>query len=110
MLHVEIDSKSFSEAMTSRDSAFWKEAINDEMDSIMSNNTWIIVDLPQGHKAIKCKWVFRKKFNTDGSLQTFKVMIVAKGFTHKEGIDYFDTCAPIARITSIRVLIALASI
>ena len=66
--------------------------------------------MPHGSKPIGCKWVFRKKYNTNGSLQTFKAKLVAKGFKQKEGIDYFDTYAPVARITSIRVLMALASI
>jgi hypothetical protein len=70
----------------------------------------ILVDLPHGSKPIGCKWVFRRKYNTDGSLQTFKSRLVVKGFKQKEGIDYFDTYASVARITSIRVLMALASI
>jgi hypothetical protein len=110
LLSIEEDPKTYKEAMASRDVAFWREAINDEMDSILSNNTWVLVDLPHGSKPIGCKWVFRKKYNTDGSLQTFKGRLVAKGFKQKEGIDYFDTYAPVARITSIRVLMALASI
>ena len=109
LLTVEDDPKTFSEAMKSRDASFWREAINDEMDSLLSNNTWILVDLPPGSKPIGCKWVFRKKYATDGSVQTFKARLVAKGFRQKEGIDYFDTYAPVARITSIRVLLALAS-
>ena len=96
--------------MSSRDAAFWKEAINDEMDSIMSNHTWKLVDLPSGSKPIGCKWVFRMKYYTDGTLHTFKARLVAKGFRQKEGIDYFDTYALVARITSIRILFALASI
>ncbi|XP_072066951.1 uncharacterized protein [Arachis hypogaea] len=104
------DPQMFKEAMASRDSAFWKEVINDEMDSILSNNTWVLVDLPPGSKPIGCKWVFRRKYNTDGSLQTFKARLVAKGFRQQEGLDYFDTYAPVARMTSIRALIALASI
>uniref|UniRef100_A0A2N9J9T3 Reverse transcriptase Ty1/copia-type domain-containing protein n=1 Tax=Fagus sylvatica TaxID=28930 RepID=A0A2N9J9T3_FAGSY len=96
--------------MASRDAAFWREAVNDEMDSILSNNTWVLVDLPPGSNTIGCKWVFRRKYRTDGTIQTFKVRLVAKGFRQREGIDYFDTYAPVARITSIRVLIALASI
>ena len=110
LLNIEDDPKTFQEAMSSRDVAFWKEAINDEMDSLISNNTWIIVDLPPSSKPIGCKWVFRRKYNTDGSLQTFKARLVAKGFKQKEGINYFDTYAPMARITSIRVLLALASL
>ena len=89
---------------------FWKDAINDEMDSIMSNHTWEIVDLPLGFKPIDCKRVFRKKYHIDGTLQKFKVRVVAKGFRQKECIDYFHTYALIARITSIRLLFSLASI
>ncbi|XP_075111769.1 uncharacterized protein LOC142181952 [Nicotiana tabacum] len=110
VLNVEEDPKTFQEAMSSRDAAFWKEAIDDEMDSIISNNTWVLVDLPLGSKPIGCNWVFRRKYNTDGSVQTFKARLVAKGFIQKEGIDYFDTYAPVARITSIRVLLSLDSI
>uniref|UniRef100_A0A2N9HAW2 Uncharacterized protein n=1 Tax=Fagus sylvatica TaxID=28930 RepID=A0A2N9HAW2_FAGSY len=108
--NVEGDPNTYSEVMASRDVAFWREAVNDEMDSILSNNTWVLVDLPPGSNTIGCKWVFRRKYRTDGTIQTFKARLVAKGFRQREGIDYFDTYAPVARITSIRVLIALASI
>ena len=110
VLQVEDDPKTFTEAMASRDSIFWKEAINDEMDSIMSNYTWELVDLPKGSKAIGCKWVFRRKYHSDGTLNTYKARLVAKGFRQREGIDYFDTYAPVARLTTIRVLFALASL
>ena len=58
VLQIEEDPKTYKEAMASRDVAFWKEAINDEMDSIMSNQTWELADLPLGSKPIGCKWVF----------------------------------------------------
>lgn len=96
--------------MKSQDSAFWKEAINDEMDSIMGNNTRILVDLPPGSKPVGCKWIFKKKMKVDRTVDKFKARLVAKGFTQKEGIDYFDAYAPVARISTIRVLIALAFI
>uniref|UniRef100_A0A2N9EYR8 Reverse transcriptase domain-containing protein n=1 Tax=Fagus sylvatica TaxID=28930 RepID=A0A2N9EYR8_FAGSY len=108
--NVEEDLNTYNEAMTSRDAVFWREAVNDEMDSILSNNTWVLVDLPSGSNTIGCKWVFRRKYRIDGSVQTFKAKLVAKGYRQREGIDYFDTYAPVVRITSIRVLIALASI
>uniref|UniRef100_A0A2N9I6E8 CCHC-type domain-containing protein n=1 Tax=Fagus sylvatica TaxID=28930 RepID=A0A2N9I6E8_FAGSY len=108
--NIEKDPNTYNEVMASRDAAFWREAVNDEMDSILSKNTWVLVDLPPGSNTIGCKWVFRRKYRTDGSIQTFKIRLVAKGFRQREGIDYFDTYAPVARITSIRVLIALASI
>ncbi|RVW36064.1 hypothetical protein CK203_079683 [Vitis vinifera] len=58
VLQIEEDPKTYKEVMASRDVAFWKEAINDEMDSIMSNQTWELADLPLGSKPIGCKWVF----------------------------------------------------
>ena len=107
LLNVEEDitPKTYKEALASRDSPFWKEAINDEIDSLLSNGTWVLVDPPPNSKPIGCKWIFRIK---DGNL--FKARLVVKGFWQKEGVDYFDTYAPVARITSIRLLFALASI
>nr|GEX16011.1 reverse transcriptase domain-containing protein [Tanacetum cinerariifolium] len=72
LLDVEDAPKTYKEAITSRNSAFWKEAIDDEMDSLVSNYTWELLNLPPGSKAIGCRWVFRIKYHTDGSIQTFK--------------------------------------
>jgi hypothetical protein len=59
---VEEDPNTYSEVMVSRDAAFWRVAVNDEMDSMLSNNTWVlVVDLPLGSNTIGCKWVFRRK-------------------------------------------------
>ena len=70
--------------MASRDLAFGKEAMNDVMDSILSSNTWVLMDLSTGSKPIGCKWVFRRKYNTNESIQTFKVRLMAKGFKQRE--------------------------
>ncbi|PKI52901.1 hypothetical protein CRG98_026732 [Punica granatum] len=87
MLNVEGDPQTYGETMASRDAAFWKEAINDEMDSILFNNTWVLVDLPQGSQPIGCKWVFKRKNNPTGGSPTFKGRLVAKGFrTDLEGV------------------------
>ncbi|KAL0449315.1 UNVERIFIED_CONTAM: Copia protein [Sesamum latifolium] len=104
------DPKIFDEAMKSQDVAFWKEAINDEMDSIMGNNTWVLADLPPGCKPLGCKWIFKKKMKVDGTIEKFKIRLVIQGFRQRPGIDYFDTYAHVARISTIRLLIALASI
>ena len=109
-LSVETDPQTYNEVIKSVDSAFWKEGINDEMDSILENKTWKLVDLPPGSQPIKCRWIFKKKMKIDGTIDKFKARLVAKGFTQKEGIDYFDTYAPVARTATIRILIALASI
>ncbi|GJS35540.1 zinc finger, CCHC-type containing protein [Tanacetum coccineum] len=85
--NLDEDPQTYSEAMKSHDSSFWKEAVNDEMDSIIGNNTWILVDLPPGSKAIKSKWIFKRKLRIDGSIEKFKTRLVAKGFTQREGLD-----------------------
>ncbi|GJV58025.1 zinc finger, CCHC-type containing protein, partial [Tanacetum coccineum] len=96
--------------MQSRDSAFRKEAIDDETCSIMENNTWVLFDLPPGCKPLGCKWIFKRKMKVDGTIDKFKARLVIQGFRQKERIDYFDTYAPVARITTIRLLLALAAI
>ncbi|GKE40211.1 zinc finger, CCHC-type containing protein, partial [Tanacetum coccineum] len=107
---IEEDPITYDEAMQSRDAAFWKEAIDDEIGSIMENNTWVLSDLPPGCKPLGCKWIFKRKMKVDGTIDKFKARLVIQGFRQKEGIDYFDTYAPIARITTIRLLLALAVI
>ncbi|KAL0301466.1 UNVERIFIED_CONTAM: Retrovirus-related Pol polyprotein from transposon TNT 1-94 [Sesamum radiatum] len=108
--NVEDDPKTFDEAMKSQDVVFWKEAINDEMDSIIGNNAWVLVDLPPGCKPLGCKWIFKKNMKVDGTIEKFKARLVIQGFRQRPGIDYSDIYAPVARISTIRLLIALASI
>ncbi|GKD95653.1 zinc finger, CCHC-type containing protein [Tanacetum coccineum] len=104
------DPKIFDEVMKSREVSFWKEAINDEMDSIIGNNTWVLSDLPPSCKPLGCKWIFKRKFKVNGTIDKFKARLVIQGFRQKSGIDYFDTYALVARINTIRLLIVMASI
>ncbi|GJW65330.1 zinc finger, CCHC-type containing protein [Tanacetum coccineum] len=107
---IEEDPRTYNEAMQSLDAAFWKEAIGDEIGYIMENNTWILSDLPPSYKPLSCKWIFKRKMKVDGTIDKFKARLVIQGFKQKEGIDYFDTYAIVARITTIRLLLALAAI
>ena len=96
--------------MASLDSFFWKEAVNSAIDSILSNHTWELVDLPLGNKPLGSKWIFKRKMKADGTIDKYKARLVVKGFKQKEGLDYFDTYSPVTRITSIRMLIVLAAV
>ncbi|XP_070003048.1 uncharacterized protein [Nicotiana sylvestris] len=93
--------------MSSSDSAFWKEAVNSEIQSILDNHTWELVNLPPGNKPLGSKWIFKRKIKTDGTIDKYKTRLVVKGYRKKEGRDYFDTYSPVTRITSIRVLVVL---
>ena len=75
----------------------------------MKNGTWSLCDLPVGKKAIGCKWVFKLKRKPDGSVDRYKVRLVAKGYAQEKGIDFDETFAPTCRMTTIRSICALAA-
>jgi hypothetical protein len=101
--------KTLSEAYASPDAKYWKEAVRNEMDSILINGTWEIYDLPVWCKPVGYKWIFKKKMKPYGTVDKFKAMLVDKEFTQKEAEDYFDTYSPVARMTTICMLVALAA-
>ncbi|KAF0726671.1 hypothetical protein Ae201684P_009310 [Aphanomyces euteiches] len=87
----------------------WIQATNTECNSLISHITWKLCELPPDRKAIGCRWLFSKKYCADGTLSYYKARLVAQGFTQIEGIDYTDIFAPVIRISSIRILLALAA-
>ncbi|KAK8556152.1 hypothetical protein V6N12_002565 [Hibiscus sabdariffa] len=93
--------KIYQEAVSSPDFEKWLEAMRFEMDSMSENQVWTLVEPPEGIKPIGCKWVFKKKTNMDGKVQTYKGRLVAKGFRQIHGIDYDETFSPVAVIKSI---------
>ena len=83
--------------------------MNEELNSIKKNEVWELVDLPDGRKPIGCKWILRKKYKSYGTLDKFKARIVVKGYTQKPSIDFVDTYSPVAKFTSICILMAIVA-
>ncbi|KAL0307596.1 UNVERIFIED_CONTAM: Retrovirus-related Pol polyprotein from transposon RE1 [Sesamum angustifolium] len=101
---LENEPRTINEALSSPEAPFWKEAINGEIESIMQNHTWELADLPSGSKLLGCKWILKRKYKADGSIDKYKAMLVAKGFKQKEGLDFFDTYSPVTRILQFECL------
>jgi hypothetical protein len=86
----------------------WRAAMRNEVDSIKQNQTWELIDLPQGQRPITLKWVFKLKKGETGEVVKHKARLVAHGFIQQAGVDFDEVFAPVARMESVRLLLALA--
>ena len=98
--------ESFSEA--AKDPR-WIEAMNEEMQALRKNETWDLVPTSPHKKAIGCRWIYKVKYNADGSINRYKARLVAKGYVQTHGVDYEETFAPMAKMTTVRTVIAIAA-
>ena len=106
LLSINDEPWSFEEA---KEKKVWRDACEDEIKSIVKNKTWDLAELPVGAKAIGLKWIFKIKRNSDGSINKFKARLVAKGYIQRHGVDFDEVFAPVARIETVRFLLALAA-
>uniref|UniRef100_A0A2N9I881 Integrase catalytic domain-containing protein n=1 Tax=Fagus sylvatica TaxID=28930 RepID=A0A2N9I881_FAGSY len=118
--HLSPSHKSFALALTtmSEPTSFaqasqiphWREAMLSEFTALEANHTWVVTALPPGKQPIGCKWVYKVKLKADGTLERYKARLVAKGYTQQEGLDYSETFSPVAKFTTVRTLLAAASV
>ena len=83
--------------------------MQDELDALEKNHTWDVVSSPVGVKPIGCKWIFSLKLKSDGTLDRYKARLVALGNRQECGIDYDATFAPVAKMTIVRIILAVAA-
>src|ERR1051325_1315530 len=83
--------------------------MKEELKSIKKNSTWELVNLPKRKKEIRVKWVYKVKVNSKGEIVKHKARLVAKGFLQREGIDYDEVFALVARLETIRLVVGIAN-
>ncbi|MCO5582553.1 hypothetical protein L7F22_036450 [Adiantum nelumboides] len=104
------DPITIAEALAGPHASEWRKAMEAELSSLQHNNTWTLVPLPADREAVSCKWILRRKLNPDGSIASYKARLVARGFSQTPGLDFTETFSPILRMSSFRLLLAMAVI
>ncbi|KAE8243175.1 hypothetical protein A4X03_0g7847 [Tilletia caries] len=88
--------------------AQWKQAMDEEVASLTEMGTWVLVEPRSGHNIVGSRWVYKLKLDRDGNAARYKARLVAQGFTQREGIDFKETFAPVARLVTVRLVISVA--
>jgi hypothetical protein len=99
----------FKGAVASPDRDKWISAIKEKLESLRHHRTYKLTDLPSGRRAVESKWVFKIKRDSEGKPIRYKARLVAQGFTQRKELDFQETFAPVARMTSQRMIIATAA-
>uniref|UniRef100_A0A0A9ENB8 Reverse transcriptase Ty1/copia-type domain-containing protein n=1 Tax=Arundo donax TaxID=35708 RepID=A0A0A9ENB8_ARUDO len=86
----------------------WRKAMEEEMEAVEENKTWRLVELPLGHRPIGLRWVYKLKKDAGGNVVRHKARLVAKGYVQRAGVDFDEVFAPVARLESVRLMIAIA--
>ncbi|XP_074313434.1 uncharacterized protein LOC141648605 [Silene latifolia] len=88
----------------------WCDAMKTEIDALERNDTWELSDLPEGKKALGCRWIYKIKYKADGTVERLKARLVVFGNHQVEGLDYGETFAPVVKMVTIRIFLAIAAI
>jgi len=104
-----LEPRSLAEAKKRPDWLRWKEAMDEELVALQAHKTWEIIDAPKGSNIVGCRWVYAVKKDAAGNVVRYKARLVAQGFSQVPGVDFFDTYAPVAKMATIRTVLALAA-
>jgi hypothetical protein len=104
-----LEPRNLTEAKSRPDWRLWEKAIEDELGQLKAAGTWKLVNAPEGVNIVGSKRVFRAKKDANGKVVRYKARLVVQGFSQVPGVDYFDTYAPVARLSSIRAVLAIAA-
>ena len=96
-----LEPRNLTEARSRPDWPLWEKAIKDELGQLEAAGTWKLVDAPEGTNIVGSKWVFQAKKDANGKVVKYKARLVAQGFSQVPGVDYFNTFAPVAHLSSI---------
>jgi Reverse transcriptase (RNA-dependent DNA polymerase) len=81
--------------------------MKEELKALKKNKAWVIVQLPKGKKLVGCKWVYKIKYNSNGTIERYKARLVTKGYTQTYGIDYQEIFAPVVKMNTVRILLSI---
>ena len=104
-----LDPLMVDEARSRSDWEKWEAAIESELKSLADTRTWEVVERPRSVNVVGCKWVFKIQWNAAGEIDKYKAQLVTKGYSQVQGINYNDTYAPVARLSSLRTILAIAT-
>lgn len=99
----------YNEAIMNDEKGNWLAAMQDEINSLYENGTWVLVDKPENRKIIDNRWVYTRKVNADGT-DRYKARLVIKGYSQKPGVDFNETFSPVARFDTIRFMLSIAAL
>jgi hypothetical protein len=103
------DPATVKEALASDAADLWKKAMDEELASLLENDTWTVESVPDGVKSLPCKWVFKIKRDAQGNIERYKARLVAKGYRQVEGVGYEEVYAPVSKHSSLRALLAIVA-
>ena len=104
-----LEPTTLQEAMASEEAEQWKQAMDEEIASLLENGTWTLEELPPGMQAIPVKWTYKLKTGANGAVERFKARLVAKGYRQREGIDFDEGFAPVSKYATLRTLLAVVA-